>query len=327
VLHPEPPRKARAPLDLGEGEQLAWIMGSSRSGSTWLLRMLADTDRVAPIDDPHIGHHLGVWRPIPLAWAAASEVPDLTTLTEVKREKPDYFFSDRYRDAWMPALRDLIAARFGAQAADVAAERSIAEPMVVVKEPGSHAADLLLDLFPRSRLIFLLRDGRDVVDSWVDAYQSGSWAQEEGAFPVASHGRIALVRWLASVWLFRTQAVQRAFARHHPFRRVLIRYEDLLADPATELGRVAKVLGLEIGADRLGEIGASREFDQVSANERGGGKAVRAADPGRWRRNLSAVERGEMLRIIGDKVAELGYLDGSAQAARRRAERAASLAA
>jgi hypothetical protein len=34
-----------------------------------------------------------------------------------------------------------------------------------------------------------------------------------------------------------------------------------------------------------------------------------------------------MMGIIGDKVAELGYLDGSAQAARRRAERAASLAA
>jgi hypothetical protein len=173
VLHREPPRRARAPLDLGEGDRLAWIMGSSRSGSTWLLRMLADTGDVATIDDPHIGHHLGVWRPIPLAWAAASEVPELTTLTDVKRGKPDYFFSDRYREAWMPALRDLVAVRFGAQAADLAAERSLGEPMVVVKEPGSHAADLLLDLFPKSHLIFLLRDGRDVVDSWVDAYQSG----------------------------------------------------------------------------------------------------------------------------------------------------------
>jgi hypothetical protein len=121
--------------------------------------------------------------------------------------------------------------------------------------------------------------------------------------------------------------VQRAFARHHPFRRVLIRYEDLLADPASELGRVAKVLGLEMEADRLREIGARREFDQVSTSERGGGKAVRAANPGSWRRNLSAVERGEMMSIIGDKVAELGYLDGSARTARRRAERAAALAA
>jgi LPS sulfotransferase NodH len=302
-------------------------MGSSRSGSTWLLRMLSDTGQVVPIDDPHIGHHLGVWRPIPLAWAAATEVPELTTLTEVKREKPDYFFSDPYREAWMPALRDLIATRFGAQAADVAAERSIAEPTVVVKEPGSHAAEILLELFPASRLIFLLRDGRDVVDSWVDAYQSGSWAQEEGAFPVAEHGRIPLVRWLASVWLFRTQAVQRAFARHHPFRRVLVRYEDLLRDPVGELGRIARVLDLEVDAGRLDEIGSEREFDQVSAAERGGGREVRAASPGAWRENLSAEEREAMMEIIGAKVDELGYSDRSAAAARRRAERAAELAA
>jgi Sulfotransferase family len=289
--------------------------------------MLSDTGQVVPIDDPHIGHHLGVWRPIPLAWAAATEVPELTTLTEVKREKPDYFFSDPYREAWMPALRDLIATRFGAQAADVAAERSIAEPTVVVKEPGSHAAEILLELFPASRLIFLLRDGRDVVDSWVDAYQSGSWAQEEGAFPVAEHGRIPLVRWLASVWLFRTQAVQRAFARHHPFRRVLVRYEDLLRDPVGELGRIARVLDLEVDAGRLDEIGSEREFDQVSAAERGGGREVRAASPGAWRENLSAEEREAMMEIIGAKVDELGYSDRSAAAARRRAERAAELAA
>jgi hypothetical protein len=327
VPHPEATWNVRTPIDLGDGERLAWIMGSSRSGSTWLLRMLSDTGEVSAIDDPHLGHHIGVWRPIPLAWAAATEVPDLTTLTEVKREKRDYFFCDRYRDTWMPALRDLIAVRFGAQAADIAAERGIADPTVVVKEPGSHAADLLLELFPASRLIFLLRDGRDVVDSWIDAYQSGSWAQEEGAFPVAEHGRVPLVRWLASVWLFRTQAVQRAFARHHPFRRVLVRYEDLLRDPVSELGRIARVLGLGVGSDRLREIGSERDFDQVSASDRGGGHEVRSASPGSWRHNLSPEERSAMMEIIGQKVHELVYLDTSPDAGRRRAERAAELAA
>jgi hypothetical protein len=50
-----------------EEDRLAWIFGSSRSGSTWLLRMLAALDGVVAIDDPHLGHHLGVWRPISLA--------------------------------------------------------------------------------------------------------------------------------------------------------------------------------------------------------------------------------------------------------------------
>src|SRR3954454_15111741 len=101
---------------------LASIFGSSRSGSTWLLRMLSALKRVVPIDDPHIGHHLGVWRPIPLAWATAKDPPKLGTLADFKRQKRDYLFSDRYRDAWMPQLRQLISTRFEAQA-----EQDIAE--------------------------------------------------------------------------------------------------------------------------------------------------------------------------------------------------------
>ena len=186
--------------------RLAWIFGSSRSGSTWLLRMLSELERVIPVDDPHIGHHLGVWRPIPLAWATAKDPPKLGTLADFKRKKRDYLFSDRYRDTWVPQLRDLISARFEAQAAqDIAAAGGIDQPIVVVKEPGSHAADTIMDVFPQSSLIFLLRDGRDVVDSWLDAYKDGSWATDEGAYPLDDTGRPALIRWQSSVWLHRTE--------------------------------------------------------------------------------------------------------------------------
>jgi hypothetical protein len=307
VAQGEPSSAAQAPLEIGHGHRLAWIMGSSRSGSTWLLRMLADTGEVAAIDDPHIGHHLGVWRPIPLAWAAADEVPDLTTLTEVKRDKPDYFFSDRYRSTWMPGLRQLIAARFAAQAR---AEGARGDSTIVVKEPGSHAAEILFGLFPDSRLVFLLRDGRDVVDSWVDAYHGGSWAQEEGAFQVAAHGRVALVRWLASVWLFRTEAVERAYAGLPRDHRVLVRYEDLLRHPVAELSRISDMLELGVNRRALAGIAAGRDFAQVARGERGDGNFVRAANPGRWRQNLTPWERSAMLEIIGPKLEQLGYFDG-----------------
>src|SRR5438067_6587958 len=191
-------------------DRLVWIFGSSRSGSTWLLRMLAELDGIVPIDDPHLGHHLGVWRPIPLAWAVADGPQKLTTLNGVKRDKPSYFFSDRYRDAWEPALRDLILTRFDAEVAEATSDED-AEPLVVVKEPGSQIADLLLSLFPESRMIFLLRDGRDVVDSWLAAHRRGAWALDEGGFPVATHGREALIRWQASVWAYRTDVVHRAY--------------------------------------------------------------------------------------------------------------------
>ena len=86
----------------------------------------------------------------------------------------------------------------------------------MVKEPGSHAADTIMDLFPESCLIFLLRDGRDVVDSWLDGYRDGSWATEEGAYPLDDAGRPALIRWQSSVWLHRTEVVQGDLCSHGP---------------------------------------------------------------------------------------------------------------
>ena len=300
--------------------RLAWIFGSSRSGSTWLLRMLAELDRVIPIDDPHIGHHLGVWRPIPLAWATAKDPPKLGTLADFKRKKRDYLFSDQFQDIWMPQLRDLISARFAAQAAqDIAAVGGIDRPIVVVKEPGSHAADTIIDLFPQSSLIFLLRDGRDVVDSWLDAYRDGSWATDEGAYPLDDTGRSALIRWQASVWLHRTEVVQETYARTDPDRRVLIRYEEMRADPGAALRKICATLGIEASGESLDGIAAANEFSRVPESHKGAGREIRRAEPGGWATHMSREEILEMHEILAEKLNELDYLRPGDIPSKRRA--------
>jgi Sulfotransferase family len=300
--------------------RLAWIFGSSRSGSTWLLRMLAELDRVIPVDDPHIGHHLGVWRPIPLAWATAKDPPKLGTLADFKRKKRDYLFSDRYRDTWMPQLRELISTRFEAQAAEYIEDAGgIEDPLVVVKEPGSHAADTIMELFPDSSLIFLLRDGRDVVDSWLDAYRDGSWATDEGAYPLDDTGRPALIRWQSSVWLHRTEVVQETFARVDPERRVLIRYEEMREDPVTALERICGMLGIEATRQELEEIAGTHAFSSVPKSDKGEGREIRRAEPGGWSDHMTRDEITEMHEILGEKLTELGYLRPGDIPAKKRA--------
>lgn len=283
--------------------RIAWILGSSRSGSTWLVQMLGSIERAAAIDDPHLGHHLGVWRPLSLAWAAAEEEPELTTLSELKKGSDDYFFSERYRDAWLPALRDLVLARFGAQADDQVAD---GDPVALfVKEPGSQAAPLIFEAFPRSRLIFLLRDGRDVVDSWLAAYRDGSWAIDGGAFAAARSGRDALIRWLSSVWAFRTRTVAKVFAGLGEERRVMVRYEDLLRDPAASLQRICSTFGIE--ARGLAEIAERHRFSRIGEADRGEGRRARSASPGSWRETMSRREQRAMEEVMGPVLAECGY--------------------
>lgn len=292
-------------------ERLAWIFGSSRSGSTWLLKMLSELRGVVPIDDPHLGHHLGVWRPIPLAWGTCESLPELTTLPDLMADQPDYFFSEQHRDSWWEPLRGLIQARFEAQAEDYGP--SIAEPRTyVVKEPGSHVAPLLTELFPGSKLIFLLRDGRDVVDSWMAAYQQGTWAVDKGAFPVAPEGRIALIRWLSAVWAFRSRAVRQAFEAHDPDSRVLIRYENLRESPIEWVEAVCGLLGLN--REWVPEIVAEHSFERVRAGARGPKRFIRSASPGSWRENLSLEEQGAMHEVLGEALEEFGYAEVPAEA-------------
>ncbi|HEX3433324.1 MAG TPA: sulfotransferase, partial [Solirubrobacteraceae bacterium] len=284
--------------------RLTWIFGSSRSGSTWLLRMLSDLEGVVPIDDPHLGHHLGVWRPIPLAWASADgDLPNLTTLLDLKAEEPSYFFSKLHRESWRQPLRDLILARFAAQATEFDLDSH--EATYVVKEPGSQAASLLADLFPESKLIFLLRDGRDVVDSWLAGYRDGGWAIPGGAFPVARDGRIALIRWLSAVWVYRSRAVHAAFAKRLPVSRVLVRYETLRARTAETLVGVCELL--ERDQRRAGEIAERHSFERVPRAVRGPEMRERIARPGAWRDNLTVDEQAAMHEVLGDALVEFGY--------------------
>jgi hypothetical protein len=286
-------------------DRLAWIFGSSRSGSTWLLKMLSDLDGVVPVDDPHLGHHLGVWRPIPLAWAACDDPPELKTLLDVKAEESGYFFAERHREAWSEPLRQLIAARFEAQAP----EAGIADPAqaaaFVVKEPGSHVAPFLAELFPASKVIFLLRDGRDVVDSWLDAYSDGSWAIPGGAFPVNEEGRIPLIKWLSEVWAYRCRAVRHAYDSRADADRIQIRYEQLRSETEACLERVCAMVGIDAG--RVPEVVESHRFEKLPRTERGRRSFTRQARPGGWRDNLNAVEQRTMREAMGDALVEFGY--------------------
>jgi len=285
--------------------RLAWIFGSSRSGSTWLLKMLSDLEGVVPVDDPHLGHHLGVWRPIPLAWAACEDPPELNTLLDLKAEESGYFFAERHREAWWEPLRQLIAARFEAQAAEVGVDDPARAAAFVVKEPGSHVAPLLADLFPGSKVIFLLRDGRDVVDSWLDAYSDGSWAIPGGAFPVTAEGRIPLIKWLSAVWAFRCRAVKRAYDSREDGDRIQIRYEELRNETENCMERICGMVGIE--TTRVPEVVAGHRFEKLPRTKRGRRSFTRQARPGGWRDNLNAAEQQAMHDELSEALVEFGY--------------------
>lgn len=297
---------AGSPEDLES--RLVWLLGSPRSGSTWLLHLLGASDRVVLVDEPAIGYHLGPTLGSFLSMRARDVPVDRMRVHDVRAAADHYFFNDRYAEAWRGPLRDLVLARLHAQVVDACRERAIEDPVVVVKEPhGSQAADLLMSLLPASRLLFLLRDGRDVLDSELDAGSAGSWASRvtEG-FVRADEERGAYLRDRAHLWVLRTVAVQRAYDAHAPSRRHRVRYEELLADPAGGLAELDRWLDLGLG-ERVHAVAEAGRVDRQPEQVRGPGRFVRSASPGEWRQHLTGPEQEMIDRVMGSTLAAQGY--------------------
>lgn len=95
-----------------------------------------------------------------------------------------------------------------------------------LKHPAlTYCLDALKEHFPESKIIFIVRDGRAVANSYLKA----GW----GVANMYGAGE----RWTREIEL------QREFWNNHPSVSCMLKYEDLLADPAKELARVCACIG------------------------------------------------------------------------------------
>lgn len=288
--------------------QIVWILGSPRSGSTWLMLLLKKHPAVTVVDEPMIGAFLSPFIAEQPGVDGAQLTSETFTTRLVAAVKSDHFFAEEFADVWVPRLGDLIRERLRAHAVRHPPARGRpSKALVVVKEPnGSQSADLISRALPQSRLLFLLRDGRDVVDSELAGNSKDGWVGDviPGFSGVGVDGRVAFVRHEARKYLWRTETVQKAYAAH-PGPKLLMRYEELLADPVRHMREVLDWLGAPLPERQLAEMVESRSFERVA--DRGPSRFFRSASPGKWRENLSAEEQEAMLEVLGPKLAELGY--------------------
>jgi hypothetical protein len=200
----------------------------------------------------------------------------------------------------------MILARFGAQAERAAREHSMRDPVVVIKEPnGSHGAELIMSLLPRARMIFLMRDGRDVVDSQLDLLLRGRLRGRGGGRN--EERRLELVLRHSRLWVNRMNAVQSAYQAHPAELRFRLRYEDLRRDPSATMRPLVDWLGLERTEPEITAAIEDRSYEAMPEGEKGPGTGRRALAAGSWREHLTEAEQEVMLEVMAAKLSELGY--------------------
>ncbi len=241
-------------------ENVVWIFGAGRTGSTWLSRIMEEIE----------GH--SVWFE---PWVGALFDPYHLRLDA--RKGHHFIFSPRYRNTWLNSIKNLVLDGANARFPEVRDEGYL-----VIKEPGgSVGAVLLMEALPESRMILLVRDPRDVVASWVDAHKEGGWkdGQKEGRKLPTATGR-------AKRYLQNVGEAKKAFDLHEG-RKVLVRYEDLRADALGTVKRIYSTLEIPVDEKELARAVEKHSWENIPGKEKGEGKFYRKATPGGWREDLT----------------------------------------
>ncbi len=303
-------RRARLETAFEPRMQPLIVTGPGRSGSTILVQMLA-------------GH------PEILAWPPFDQEPRVVTYwIEVLRNlaRPDSFMrqvapgGDLNGDWWLgrrdPRPRSLGDAETqawlaGAAVEDIAAfaqsRIDLLYARLAAREERERVAyfaekmrndivsDLACELYPGAREVVLVRDPRDVLCSVLAAN-----AKRAVRPPPAD-----LVRWIGEVFEGRIASVADSWQRRGAGAH-LVRYEDLMREPAQTLTRMLEYLGLDAGDAAVRRMLAHSEGSSPRMSEH-----RTTPDPeasiGRYVRDLEPALIEECERRLGDAIELFGY--------------------
>ena len=266
-------------------ENIVWIFGTGRSGSTWLGSMMEGLEGCAMWNEPLVGNLFGNFHYLRVGG---------------RKTGRQYILGEPYKDTWLGPMRDLVLGGAAARFPEVAEDGYL-----IIKEPnGSIGAPLLMEALPESRMIFLIRDPRDVVASSMDARSEGSWlsGRREAQRSASKQTRNpnVYVRMRANSYVQQIEKTWQAY-RAHGGRKVMVRYEDLRADTLSTMKRIYSSLEIPVQETDLARSVEKNSWENIPEEEKGEGKKRRKAKPGGWREDLTA----RQVEIVEDITAPL----------------------
>ena len=255
-------RIARRRRKLGSEERLVFVVGSPRSGTTFTGRALGSLPGFVDLDEVQ-------------PWKAA--IPGLLG-------QPEDVVARRLRHI-LQRVRTLGLAG-GLRGVEQTPETSF-------------VLAAALRAYPDALAVHVVRDGRDVATSllergWLSAERTGA---DDARLPFGPYARFWVEPGREQEFSEVSDATRAAWAWRRyvtaagavPERTAVVRYEQLVSDPAAAAAAVAE----RLGADPELVTAAFARAHDTSA--------------GRWRRDLTPEQLADVEREAGDALAALGY--------------------
>jgi hypothetical protein len=284
------------------GQNLCFIIGAPRSGTTWLQRLIASHPLVHTGPESYlffwyVGPQLKKWK------------DDLKIIDKDMRGGVGlgaYFLDDEYRKILKDYAMNLMKPMIG----------GLKNGEFFLEKSPLHAFSIgaILELFPESRFIHILRDARDVVSSLIVA--SHSWANVRlGNLDARSASKL----WVSSVW-----EVERSKKLVPQTQFMEVRYENLRESPSTILEESWRFLGLKYDGSMLKDAVERNDaavFERLGTKIPMGGEAAKLVGPylkepegfvrsggvGSWKKDLSFVQKVEVWAATRKLMKRVGY--------------------
>jgi hypothetical protein len=269
-------------------QQLLFVVGCARSGTTWLQLLLSQHPAIATLQETHL--FPDYISPAFSRWRRESEAKSATGLTNLMDRA-------RFLELWR---------RFTEQTLSVALTDKPSASFILEKTPSHvHHAQEILELFPSAYFVHIIRDPRAVVASLLDAGRS--WAR--GWAPRSS---------LPAADLWRNAVTDGKRIAGLTPRYLEVSYEKMLAKPEPELARILEMIGLGPDPDfcrRAAETcavgntnsGAGWKPWVPKTMENIKGIMVRKAKTDSWRTELTRFQIGTIEARTSDLLDAYGY--------------------
>ncbi|MGE3108613.1 MAG: sulfotransferase domain-containing protein [Phycisphaerales bacterium] len=278
------------------------VFASPKSGTTWLQRLLSAHPMVHCGETRLFGRHIDPSRPSGLGITLESYVENLQRHFHAPR--PAVPGGGSFQHELMCDLADQIART----TLRVSGKSIYGEKLTPYLGTASHALRQASRYSPRTRLIFLVRDGRDVVVSGAAQWNNLTRATTAAA-PAAAGVDERYVEMFTQHWIEAACAYSEVGDEFD--HTLLVRYEDMLADPEAQAARLLQFIGADASGQLVSECVAAASFERLSGGRQRGDEDAssffRKGTAGDWRAKLSREQAARFERVAGRWLRAYGY--------------------
>lgn len=274
--------------------QPVFIIGAGRSGTTLLRSMLAAGNQIAIPPESQVIHRLPArfqtWQG--LGWTGLVNL----VIAEVESHFDFYLWKTNMAPAYIKANNLPRKEKSLARVIDIIFTTYAIEQFPDAKMWGDqspiHTLFLpnLLAVFPDAKFINLIRDGRDVVSSYVKMHGDSILGE-------------SIYRWRESI--LRVKKVQKRIAGENFLD---LKYEDLVLEPESALRKVSGFLGIEYSESMLDYWKLDTTVEsKVYGHHQNLQKPVFTSSIGAWKTRLSEEQQRITINELSTLLSELGY--------------------